>query len=87
MEFIRDIFNKRVKIAVLIHKSEYTDFVKIMNDHVKKYQVDKCQVGDDVIWAISLRKNRYKLMLEALPKHNLNVVVYATTLLLHEIKK
>lgn len=77
----------RRKIAVLIHKSEYTEFVKVMENDVKHYKVDKCQVGDDVVWSVMLSERRYKRMLESLPAKGLNVVIYANTLLLHEIKK
>lgn len=75
------------KIAVLIHKSEYTEFVKVMENEIKHYKVDKCQVGDDVVWAITFTERRYRRMLESLPAKGLNIVVYANTLLLHEIKK
>lgn len=58
-----------------------------MENDVKRYKVDKCQVGDDVVWSITISEFRYKKMLEVLPRKGLNVVVYANTLTLHEIRK
>lgn len=86
MEYMKDIFNRTICVAVFVTKDEYTDFTKVL-DKVKRYKVDRLRVGDDVIFAFKLKRNRYELMVHECAKANIPLVAYSTAKYLHRIAK
>lgn len=86
MEYIKDIFNRTIPIAVFVTKDDYSVFLKVL-DKVKRYKVDRLRVGDDVIFAFKLKKNRYSLMVQECYKANIPMVSYSTVRYLHRIVK
>lgn len=86
MEYIKDIFNRTIPIAVFVTKDDYSKFLKVL-DKVKRYKVDRLRVGDDVIFAFKLKKNRYDLMVQECYKADIPMVAYSTVRYLHRIVK
>lgn len=86
MEYVKDIFNRTICVAVFVTEDEYYDFTEVL-DKVKRYKVDRLRVGNDVIFAFKMKKNRYELMARKCCEANIPLVSYSTVRYLHRIAK